>query len=376
MFKKYLSFNGGFTLIEVVAVIGVLAITSGILLVNTRTTEVQLNLTQDTANVASAINRAKTLTIQNLGEGVCGYGVHFAPGQDDGDGYHIFKIIEDEINGDCVPEYNNLSDISLGDTGDSKLDSELEFEGKGHDEIIRDIIFYSSDARVKLINTNDEEIDPTGIVIIKTKSTSPVSWTTLKINVTGQVSVVASEPGERDYSEINTIISDIVEDEDGDIADDDFYGDDYGSEIIDDDVCFSDCSCVIGLISGETCPDGCGGTCFAGQDPWDPPGEPICSYDGFSCDNATCADVDNCGAVCERCDPGYDCVGGAGAGICELCLVCGDQEYEEYGCYDNGCGGICAYCASGYECEEVDSPCVTQGQGLILTDVDPPSGFK
>ena len=46
------SASKGFTLIEVVAVIGVLAITSGILLVNTRTTEVQLNLTQDTANVA------------------------------------------------------------------------------------------------------------------------------------------------------------------------------------------------------------------------------------------------------------------------------------------------------------------------------------
>ncbi|MBU4348521.1 type II secretion system GspH family protein, partial [Patescibacteria group bacterium] len=302
--KNMKFFNKGFTLIEVVAVIGVLAITSGILLVNTRTTEVQLNLSQDTANVASAINRAKALTIQNLEDGICGYGVHFAPGDSNApDKYIVFKDKDDCNN----VSYSKNDEILSGEGGENELNSELEFESNEHDMVIRDIIFYSSDARVKLISTetNKSNIDPTGIIIIKTKTT-PVSYMTLKINVTGQVSKMDSktEAGEGGEYNIDNIVDDIFNgDGDGGSG----IGDDNGSGIIDDD-CIPNCSCVIGLASGETCSDGCRGICYAGQDPWNPFGCALPLTNPHSiCVNDVCISNNICGFTdCSGC--GGSCV--------------------------------------------------------------------
>ncbi len=174
---------GGFTLIVAVDVLGVLAVITAILLINNRLSEQQLSLSKDAAGMANAVSRAKSLTLQNLDESGCGYGVHFVPTTDiNQDSYIIFK------DKNCNYKYDADENIA-GQESVSKLDTGLRFvttTASPNPVFIKDVIFYSSDAKVKLTGLKDENISPAGIVIIKTEST-PASYMTLKITVSGQI---------------------------------------------------------------------------------------------------------------------------------------------------------------------------------------------
>ena len=71
--------NKGFTTIEMLVVIGVMALMSSVLMVYGRTGERQINLFKEQARIISALSRAKYLSVSTFGKTdvPCGYGVHF-----------------------------------------------------------------------------------------------------------------------------------------------------------------------------------------------------------------------------------------------------------------------------------------------------------
>jgi type II secretory pathway pseudopilin PulG len=83
--KKNLKKNFGFTIIEMLVILGVLALLSGILIVYSRSGEMASNLIRQSAKMVADINRVKNLAITNtiftdsFGEEkrTCGYGIYF-----------------------------------------------------------------------------------------------------------------------------------------------------------------------------------------------------------------------------------------------------------------------------------------------------------
>jgi|GEM_PF-2454795 len=387
MFKKYLNSQAGFTLIEAIAVVSVLAVTSAVLLVNNRMNELQISLNTDIANIANAVGRAKALTLQGVGsdKNICGYGVGFNQGlNNDPDTFSINSYT------DCV----NWSgkEVLSGQGGVGSLSSGLRIlnlTAVGADsQFIRDVIFYSSDAKVKLFNFNGQSIcevgcgitSSAGIIVINTEST-PTSFTTLKIATTGQVT---SKPGAYSSSQnFDSGYEMILTKEGGSFV---FGGDstesnnekgqEEGEEasVFNDNeegLCIPNCFCALGLASGETCSDGCGGTCYAGTGP-----EP-CTRLETDCQapNNTCADFDSCGARCSVCSDGSVC--NQQAKQCEQCS-CNDLggTIDTCGqCFDNCIG--CAGSGAGYSCNLNTNTCeIIVEQDLKLEGVFPPIGYK
>lgn len=75
----------GFTLLEVIIVVGIAAFLSGLLLVYNRSSDNSIALSVEQARVVGILNRAKAFTLErNLikgGENICGFGVSFAKGR-------------------------------------------------------------------------------------------------------------------------------------------------------------------------------------------------------------------------------------------------------------------------------------------------------
>lgn len=71
--------NGGYTLVEILVVVGIVTILSGVALGYNRVSNTQLSLFKTESLLIGYLNRAKTLSQQRLNiEGVCAFGVHFA----------------------------------------------------------------------------------------------------------------------------------------------------------------------------------------------------------------------------------------------------------------------------------------------------------
>jgi len=388
IFKKFLNSKTGFTLIEVVAVIGVLAVTSAILITNNKLNNLQLSLNTDIAGVTNAISRAKALTLQGVGaneeEKICGYGVSFDQGLDDApDTYTIYSYI------DCKNWVKD--DILSGQGGVNNFSKGLRILklAIGEDsQFIRDIIFYSSDAKTKLFNFDDKSIcmeigscdviSSAGIIVINTES-MPTSFMTLKISTTGQVT---SKPGA--YSNVGNFDSgkemiftvnedgslSYIEDTEGeseDIEDGPTFGEDPNS-------CIPNCFCALSLPSGGTCSDGCDGICYAGN-----PGPCAPLPTDCQAPNNTCADLDSCGAYCAVCDVSNNYFCNTATKSCELCLVC---PIDEKGDTCGGCFGNCKGCdgsGEGYLCTNEDGvwACRIGAEGTFkLETVFPPIGYK
>ncbi len=83
--KKNKKNNFGFTIIEMLVIMGVLALLSGILIVYSRSGEMASNLIRQSAKMVADINRAKNLAItatsftDSFGQEkrTCGYGIYF-----------------------------------------------------------------------------------------------------------------------------------------------------------------------------------------------------------------------------------------------------------------------------------------------------------
>ena len=127
----------GFTLIEMIVVIGISMILTAVLVVYSRSGERQIVLYTDQSRVVGILNRVKSLTLQTYKteKNTCAFGVHFeAP--------HKFIIFQDiSASGDCDGSDNNLE---YDDGPDEKieefsLDNRLRFIGLT--DGVHDIIF-------------------------------------------------------------------------------------------------------------------------------------------------------------------------------------------------------------------------------------------
>lgn len=70
----------GFTIIEILVSLGIMAFLTSLLLLYSRTGERQIALFKEQAGLISAVLRAKSLAIQTFSEQApaCGYGIHFS----------------------------------------------------------------------------------------------------------------------------------------------------------------------------------------------------------------------------------------------------------------------------------------------------------
>ncbi len=168
-------FNGdtidkGFTLIEVLVVVGILALLSATLIIYSHTGERQIILFKEQARIVSTISQAKSLSIATFGQVnvPCGYGVHFSPPKN-------FLIFEDLAN-DCQDADKRWS--GENETFESfQLDPAVVFENLS----LTDIVFIPPNPSVVITPPQDQST-----IIIKTVDGN--SSTTIKVNNAGQIS--------------------------------------------------------------------------------------------------------------------------------------------------------------------------------------------
>jgi prepilin-type N-terminal cleavage/methylation domain-containing protein len=328
--QKHKAFNArlasGFTLIEIIAVLGVLAVTSAILLVNNSISQQQLSLSKDASGVANAVSRAKSLTLQNLDENTCGYGVHFVSVAANQDSYIIFK--DKKISGSCNYVYDE-GEAVVGQESTSNLDTGLRFVSSNSNFLIQDVIFYSSDATVKMTNFSGSGISPAGIVIIQTELI-PRSYTTLKVTTSGQISSKTGfystpdnfDSGTEDLPNGETTVQQGTEQvTESNIKEENPF------------------TCIPLSCAGKTCADynGCGVSCV------------VCPVSTPYCVNKAC--------MATPCTP--SCSG----------KVCGN---------DDGCGGVCTSCPTGETCSAQSGTyqCVSSGVNFRLKSISPSAGTK
>lgn len=98
----------GFTLIETLVVLAIMAVLSAMLIAYNHSSTTQLALTTDQATVAGVLNRAKTLTLEKYNPpvgaqlSVCAYGVHFTNATST---YLIYAVYSDSA-GNLNPNAN------------------------------------------------------------------------------------------------------------------------------------------------------------------------------------------------------------------------------------------------------------------------------
>ena len=164
--------NKGFTTIEMLVVIGIMALMSSVLMVYGRTGERQIILFKEQARIISALSRVKYLTVATFGKTdvPCGYGVHFeAP--------KIFLIFKDlAVSGDC-----SLSDKKYSGADEIfesfNLDSAVTFDQL----TLSDIVFIPPNPSVVI--TPDQEQATIIVKVVNIESSAAI-----KINNAGQIS--------------------------------------------------------------------------------------------------------------------------------------------------------------------------------------------
>ena len=162
--------NKGFTIIEMLVIIGILSLISAILIINIHTGGQQVILFREQAKIVSILSRAKSLSVATFGKtGVpCGYGVHFeAPST-----FLIFKDLADNCQA-SDQKYSGAAEIYES----FQLDPVLEFDTLS----LSDVIFIPPDPSVIITPSQDE-----ATVVIKAIKSGTSA--TIKINSAGQIS--------------------------------------------------------------------------------------------------------------------------------------------------------------------------------------------
>lgn len=170
--------NSGFTLVEILVVLGIVTVLVGVALSANRTSKSQLSLFKTEALLVGSINRAKALSQQRLDiENICAFGVHFSAS-----GFLIFgdKIVDPVTNTRC----RNLGDMYTGNAiydegydyivdNPTVLDSGISFNVEVQD---KDIVFLPPDLTATTTFENqDGDIGlPINIVITGQNGTKTV----------------------------------------------------------------------------------------------------------------------------------------------------------------------------------------------------------
>jgi len=161
--------RNGFTIVEILVVLGIVTILSGVALTANRTSKSQLALFKTEALLIGSINRAKALSQQRLDvQNICAFGIHFSSS-----GFLVFgdKIVNPGTDIQC----RNLDGVYTGnaiyDEGydyivdnpivlDSGVSFNLEIQGK-------DVVFLPPDltATTTFQNTAGDIGLPVNIII-------------------------------------------------------------------------------------------------------------------------------------------------------------------------------------------------------------------
>lgn len=174
------SFQKGFTIIELLVVLGIMAMLSSIAILYSRTGENQILLFKEQSKVISVILRAKSLALQTFAEsaaGVCGYGVHFTGAPDNQ--FILFKDLA-ASGSDCGTADQKYSGATENFEV-NQLDPALKFAQLD----LTDIVFVPPDPLVFL---NPAPAVGQTSVLIKIATQDGASEVKIKVNNAGQVS--------------------------------------------------------------------------------------------------------------------------------------------------------------------------------------------
>ena len=181
--------GAGFTLIEMVVGLAVMALLSSILILYSRTGEKQIILFKEQAKVVSTIWRAKSLTLQTYAKepNVCGYGVHFDYAPD-----NQFIIFKDRP----ATGFENCLDENGVYTGDgrytpysdeefeiNKLADGLELFSETFTNSLSDVLFIPPDPKIEFTPTSGSLNREIAVRIIDSSTSKVV----IKITNAGQV---------------------------------------------------------------------------------------------------------------------------------------------------------------------------------------------
>jgi prepilin-type N-terminal cleavage/methylation domain-containing protein len=189
---KNIKNNKGFTVVELIVTIGVIAVLASYLILYNKNSQAQIILSLEQAKLVDALNTAKSLTLSTYIENFssCGYGVYINYSNNS---YEIFKYGQPPNCGAIASSSLSsiLSNSSYTKIKTTNLPKEVVFNNSGSNKLDA-IFFIPPDPKILIwrgnsslpINENDSDYEAN--IYLKTKDNSMSK--TIKINVAGQIS--------------------------------------------------------------------------------------------------------------------------------------------------------------------------------------------
>lgn len=164
----------GFTVLEMLVVISIMALLSSLLILYSRTGESQVILFREQSRLITALNRAKSLSIQlyNTPETPCAFGVHFSQ-----TGFLIFRDLATDCQ-NASHTYNDPSELFEN----YQLSSKIRFKQLDPQLTLTDIVFIPPNPKT-LIDNDQNKADAT--VILETFNGN--ASVKVKVNNAGQI---------------------------------------------------------------------------------------------------------------------------------------------------------------------------------------------
>ena len=165
--------ESGFTLIEILVMLGIMSMLSGVMLVYSRSSEKVILLSREQARVISLMARAKSFSLQTYIEGksACGYGIHI---DKDKNTVIVFR----DLAADCAASDN----IYVADSDESVEKFILSKDVRIKSSDATDILFIPPDPRVVIDNNPANER-----VSIVLETADGNSQVIIKMNSSGQI---------------------------------------------------------------------------------------------------------------------------------------------------------------------------------------------
>ncbi|MFB6212303.1 MAG: Tfp pilus assembly protein FimT/FimU [Candidatus Magasanikbacteria bacterium] len=142
LIKKVLNFEleekSGFTLVEVIVVMGIVFLLSTLAVGYSRSSDDQLRLFKERAKLVGVINRARSMTVERYfnysGSVPCAFGIHFERGSNK---YILFRDLAGSSDpSDCGQSNNEAFDGGNEEIKEFQLPSRINFKGSSSFNIL------------------------------------------------------------------------------------------------------------------------------------------------------------------------------------------------------------------------------------------------